>query len=182
MSTTAKNRKQRNPINHVLSEHYNVSKIGLIKFRKHCSTQVQMLTTSTNNRGASDCVTALLEERYPGFANYFPLERWHQKKRNYDGTYDDIYVSKSYESSLTIYVKAITTAINSHGKKAHKKMNSKLETQLNLDPFYEEDEVPEVPHVKSPLPTVDSETINLVRELAALKVKTYKSGDVEIQF
>ena len=122
--------KTENPISYALRIHYNVGKLELKKLKSKCYSEIEKLKT---NRGSQEIIYNIIESRYPGFRDKFPLENWKQRKRNEDGTYTDVFISKTYEDSMNVFCKSITEHVNKYGKKSTNKVTSCLEEQLNIE-------------------------------------------------
>lgn len=163
-----------NPIEFILRTQYNQGKIAIKQFKNKCFDEVEK---QRSNRGAQQTIECLLEKNYPGFKDHFPIRNWKQKSQNGDGTYTDVIVKeKSFDDSLNVYSKGITSAVNKYGRKSNKKLNLNLEEQLNLNPFV--DSVPK---------TMGDETdeMALISKLKDCGVKSYKrqaDGSLEVQF
>jgi len=161
-----------NPIEFILRTEYNQGKIALKQFKNKCFDEVEKQRT---NRGAQQTIDYLLEKNYPGFKDHFPIRNWKQKSQNDDGTYCDVIIKeKSFDDSLNVYSKGITSAVKKYGRKSNKKLNLKLEEQLNLEPFVESQ--PKVSDNMSP-------TVAGIIALADKGVKSVKTPDGwEVQF
>ena len=116
----------------------------------------------------------MLEKDFPGFKDHYPLLNWEQKSRKSDKTYTRAIVEKTYDDSLNGYSKRITEEVNKYGRKSNKKLNVKLEEQLNLESFMESH--PKVSENMSP-------TVSGIIALADKGVKSVKTPDGwEVQF
>ena len=160
-----------NPIEFILRTQYNQGKIALKQFKNKCFNEVE---NQPSNRGAQQTIECLLEKNYSGFKDHYPIQNWKQKSKNKDGTYSETHVVKTFEDSLNVYSKSITTAVKKYGRKSNKKLNLKLEEQLNLEPFVESQ--PKVSDNMSP-------TVAGIIALADKGVKSVKTPDGwEVQF
>ena len=161
-----------NPIEFILRTQYNQEKDALKQFKNKCFDEVEKQRT---NRGAQQTIECLLEKNFSGFKDHFPIRNWKQKSQNDDGTYSDVIIKeKSFDDSLNVYSKGITSAVKKYGRKSNKKLNLKLEEQLNLDPFVESQ--PKVSNNMSP-------TVAGIIALADKGVKSVKTPDGwEVQF
>ena len=157
-----------NPINYILQTRYQVTVPQLSKFRALCVEECSKLRT---NRGSSSIISDLLEEKFPGFENMFPIPNWEQRKPLGNGKYTMIRVSKDFQSALNAYVKSVNVEISSnYGKKA-RRSEAKLCQHFNIDPV-------------QPVPTVnlDNETIQILDYALSKGAKLFRKGDLEIQF
>ena len=161
-----------NPIEFILRTQYNQGKIAIKQFKNKCFDEVEKQRT---NRGAQQTIECLLEKNYPGFKDHFPIRNWKQKSQNDDGTYCDVIIKeKSFDDSLNVYSKGITSAVKKYGRKSNKKLNLKLEEQLNLEPFVES---------QSKVSNDMSPTVAGIIALADKGVKSVKTPDGwEVQF
>ena len=162
-----------NPIEFILRTQYNQGKIAIKQFKNKCFNEVE---SQRSNRGAQQTIECLLEKNYPGFKDHYPIQNWKQKSKNGDKTYSDVVVTKTFEDSLNVYSKGITSAVKKYGRKSNKKLNLKLEEQLNLEPFIE----------SAPKPmSNETEEMALISKLRDCGVKSYKrqaDGSLEVQF
>jgi len=164
-------RKTQNSVEFVLKTEYNQGKNDIKKFREKCFEHVERQRT---NRGAKQTIAGLLEKDFPGFKDHYPLLNWEQKSRKSDKTYTRAIVEKTYDDSLSGYSKRITEEVNKYGRKSNKKLNVKLEEQLNLESFMESH--PKVSENMSP-------TVSGIIALADKGVKSVKTPDGwEVQF
>lgn len=165
-------RKTINPIEFVLTTRYGLGKTQCKKLKQ--KIQDECLTWDTT-RGHLRYCQEVFEKQYPDFPDHFPLKGHPQKKIKPDGTYMDVFADYTYEEALTAYGKNISRYVSKHNKKATKKMNKNLETQLNLDPFMETP----VQEVKETY----TETISGLLALARQGAKSCKTPDGwEVQF
>ena len=163
--------KRENPINFVLKTKYDQGKRAIRAFKSECFDVIEQKDT---NRGAEQTIYDLLETKFPGFKDHFPLTNWKQKKKLPNGNYKDVIVSKDFDSSLKIYSKSITSAVSKYGRKSVKKMNKTMEKQLNINSFVEQPE---------PLKETYSDTINGLLALARQGAKSCKTPDGwDVQF
>ena len=162
-----------NPIEFILRTQYNQGKIALKQFKNKCFDEVEK---QRSNRGSQQTIECLLEKNFPGFKDHYPIQNWKQKSKNGDKTYSDVVVTKTFEDSLNVYSKGITSAVKKYGRKSNKKLNLKLEEQLNLEPFVE----------SAPKPmSNETEEMALISKLRDCGVKSYKrqaDGSLEVQF
>lgn len=121
--------KTENPVAYALRVHYNVGKLEMKKLKSKCYSEIEKLKT---NRGSQEIVFNIIESRYPGFKDKFPLQNWKQRKKLKDGTYTEVFVSKTYEDSMNVFCKSITEHLNTYGKKSTNNVTSCLEEQLNI--------------------------------------------------
>ena len=164
-------RKTINPIDFVLTTRYGLGKSACKKLKNEIQSEC---LTWDSNRGHLRYCQEVLEKRYPGFSDHFPLKNHPQKKAKPGGGYMDVFADYAYEDALIAYGKNISRYVATHNAKATKKMNKTLETQLNLDPFME-----------TPAPTQENytETINGLLALARQGAKSCKTPDGwEVQF
>ena len=161
-----------NPVEFILRTQYNQGKTAIKQFKNKCFEEVE---SQRSNRGAQQIIECLLEKNFPGFKDHYPIRNWKQKSKNNDGTYTDVIVrEKTFEDSLNVYSKGITSAVKKYGRKSNKKLNLKLEEQLNLEPFVESQ--PKVSDNMSP-------TVAGIIALADKGVKSVKTPDGwEVQF
>ena len=163
--------KRENPINFVLRTKYNQGKLAIKAFKSECFAAIEQQDT---NRGAQQTIHGLLEEKFPGFKDQFPLPNWKQKQALPNGDYKDVFVSKDFESSIITYTKSITSAVQKYGRKSVKKMNKTMEKQLNINSFVD---LPE------PAKETYSDTISGLLALARQGAKSCKTPDGwEVQF
>ena len=166
-------RKTQNSVEFVLKTEYNQGKNDIKKFREKCFEHVERQRT---NRGAKQTIAGLLEKDFPGFKDHYPLLNWEQKSRKSDKTYTRAIVEKTYDDSLSGYSKRITEEVNKYGRKSNKKLNVKLEEQLNLESFME----------SAPKPmSNETDEMALISKLRDCGVKSYKrqaDGSLEVQF
>jgi len=160
-----------NPVEFILRTQYNQGKIAIKQFKNKCFNEVE---SQRSNRGAQQTIACLLEKDFPGFRDHYPIQNWKQKSKNGNRTYSDVVVTKTFEDSLNVYSKGITSAVKKYGRKSNKKLNLKLEEQLNLEPFVESQ--PKVSDNMSP-------TVAGIIALADKGVKSVKTPDGwEVQF
>lgn len=160
-----------NPVEFILRTQYNQGKIAIKQFKNKCFNEVE---SQRSNRGAQQTIACLLEKDFPGFKDHYPIQNWKQKSKNGNRTYSDVIVTKTFEDSLNVYSKGITSAVKKYGRKSNKKLNLKLEEQLNLEPFVESQ-----PKVSNNM----SSTVAGIIALADKGVKSVKTPDGwEVQF
>jgi len=165
------NNKRENPVSFVLRTRYNQSIHAVKAFKSECVAAVEQQDT---NRGAQQTIHGLLERKFPGFKDQFPLANWKQKQLLTTGNYKDVFVSKDFESSIVTYTKTVTDSVRKYGRKSVKKMNTTMEKQLNINSFVDPQE---------PVKETYSDTITGIIALAERGAKSCKTPDGwEVQF